>query len=542
MRVTRQEIALPPDTAFQRVAIDTINPKPEEMVKDTDGNWLAHYEVSPGQKLSIEAVISVTMRLPSLDGEIASSSGTNTGNDGKEYLKPLPYWESDDPIIKSLAAIYTTPKTIYEYVVSTLHYDYERVKTIPKRKGALEALKTPKGALCMEFTDLYIAIARAAGIPAREVVGYAHTTNATLRPLSLVTDVLHAWPEYYDRDRGIWIPIDPTWGSTTGGVDYFSQLDFSHIAFAIHGISSSRPLPAGFYREEGREGRDVTVEFLGEVTTPSVAKLIPRIEFPRTVTAGFRGVGMASVENTGGVEASDVSIHIETVPFSYTINKDHQTIAPFSKLSLPLTMSIPALLGRSKGRITMTVGDRSVEHSFDIQPISWLYVSLSGMIGSVGILLWIAIVRPFSKIYTKITPDSVGLAALTTRPGVYLYYNAHGIVLYVGKAKNLKKRVRQYFVRRETLTTKTQTLVPQISSIQTIATDSEFDALLWKHILYENSHQNITVSLKMIEVRSISPSHSVNSCRGSWSRGKRRLIPGCMLRSGPSSVRFNPAG
>ncbi|MEK7140963.1 MAG: transglutaminase domain-containing protein [Patescibacteria group bacterium] len=397
VRVTRQEIALPPDTAFQRVAIDTINPKPEEMVKDTDGNWLAHYEVSPGQKLSIEAVISVTMRLPSLDGEIASSSGTNTGNDGKEYLKPLPYWESDDPIIKSLAAIYTTPKTIYEYVVSTLHYDYERVKTIPKRKGALEALKTPKGALCMEFTDLYIAIARAAGIPAREVVGYAHTTNATLRPLSLVTDVLHAWPEYYDRDRGIWIPIDPTWGSTTGGVDYFSQLDFSHIAFAIHGISSSRPLPAGFYREEGREGRDVTVEFLGEVTTPSVAKLIPRIEFPRTVTAGFRGVGMASVENTGGVEASDVSIHIETVPFSYTINKDHQTIAPFSKLSLPLTMSIPALLGRSKGRITMTVGDRSVEHSFDIQPISWLYVSLSGMIGSVGILLWIAIARPFSK-------------------------------------------------------------------------------------------------------------------------------------------------
>ena len=84
----------------------------------------------------------------------------------------------------------------------------------------------------------------------------------------------------------------------------------------------------------------------------------------------------------------------------------------------------------------------------------------------------------FKKSTQKITPDSVGLAALTTRPGVYLYYNAHGIVLYVGKAKNLKKRVRQYFVRRETLTTKTQTLVPQISSIQTIATDSEFDALL----------------------------------------------------------------
>lgn len=397
VRVTRQEIALPPDTAFQRVAIDSIHPKPEEVVKDDAGNWLARYEVAPGQKVSIEAVVSVTIRLPSPDAEIASSSGALGLGVRNDYLKPLPYWEAHDPTITSLAAIYTTPKDIYDYVVATLRYDYERVKSTPKRRGAIEALKTPKEALCMEFTDLFIAIARAAGIPAREIVGYAHTTNATLRPLSLVSDVLHAWPEYYDSERGIWIPIDPTWGSTTGGVDYFSILDFNHIAFAIHGTSSTQPLPAGFYREAGREGKDVSVEFLGSVIVPSSVKLIPRIEFPRTVTAGFRGMGVATVENTSGVEARDISVRINTQPFSYTVAKDLQTIAPYSKLSVPLAMSIPASLSRATGRITLTVGDQSVQHSFEIQPISWLYVSLSGMIGSAGILLWIVIVRPFSK-------------------------------------------------------------------------------------------------------------------------------------------------
>ncbi|MDP1723012.1 MAG: GIY-YIG nuclease family protein [Candidatus Gottesmanbacteria bacterium] len=92
----------------------------------------------------------------------------------------------------------------------------------------------------------------------------------------------------------------------------------------------------------------------------------------------------------------------------------------------------------------------------------------------------------FKKSTQKIAPDSTGLASVTTRPGVYLYCDSHGTVLYVGKAKNVKKRVRQYFVRRERLTTKTQTLVPQISSIQTIATDSEFDALLLEaHLIRE---------------------------------------------------------
>lgn len=381
-----QEIALPPDTAFQQVSIDALNPKPEGIVKDTDGNWLARYSLAGGQKISIEATVSVTITLSSIERK---------ETDVAAYLRPQPYWESSDEAITTLAKTYTTPKAIYDYVVTALSYDYERVKTTPKRKGSLEALKTPKNSLCMEFTDLFIAIARAAGIPARELVGYAHTTNAKLRPLSLVTDVLHAWPEYYDRDRGIWIPIDPTWGNTTGGVDYFSILDFNHIVFAIHGTSSTVPLPAGFYRENRKEGKDVTVEFLAVASPNAPAALIPRIDFPKVVTAGFAANGTVTVENTSGIETKPINVRIETKPFPYTIDKDNQTIAPFSKLTIPITVSIPASTPKGKGTVSVIAGDRTVQHSFDIQPIAWLYFALSGMIGSIAILLWILVIWPF---------------------------------------------------------------------------------------------------------------------------------------------------
>lgn len=67
---------------------------------------------------------------------------------------------------------------------------------------------------------------------------------------------------------------------------------------------------------------------------------------------------------------------------------------------------------------------------------------------------------------------------ITTRPGVYLYSDKNRNVIYVGKAKNLRNRVKQYFVGSNRVEEKTRLLVSQIASIRTVPTDSEFDALL----------------------------------------------------------------
>src|SRR3989344_1185585 len=70
------------------------------------------------------------------------------------------------------------------------------------------------------------------------------------------------------------------------------------------------------------------------------------------------------------------------------------------------------------------------------------------------------------------------LTHIPHEPGVYLYRNAEGQVIYVGKARDLLNRVRQYFRRDDALGSKTKNLVAEIASIETIPTTSEFDALL----------------------------------------------------------------
>jgi len=70
------------------------------------------------------------------------------------------------------------------------------------------------------------------------------------------------------------------------------------------------------------------------------------------------------------------------------------------------------------------------------------------------------------------------LASLPHEPGVYLYHNADNIVIYVGKAIDVSRRVKQYFQTNNTLGEKTKRLVADITSIEIIRTISEYDALL----------------------------------------------------------------
>lgn len=73
---------------------------------------------------------------------------------------------------------------------------------------------------------------------------------------------------------------------------------------------------------------------------------------------------------------------------------------------------------------------------------------------------------------------SQALNNLSSHPGVYIYKNDKGQIIYVGKAVNLSKRVKQYFQRDNAVGLKTPLLVSEIVSLDTIQTQSEFDALL----------------------------------------------------------------
>ena len=148
----------------------------------------------PGGKLDISARLTATITLAPKETKTDTSTLDS-------YLKPDQYWETENSKIVSLATPIARRGLFTTMWFQRSPYSYDRVNQNPIRKGAVGALANPAASVCMEFTDLFIAIARAAGIPARESVGYAYTTNTKLRPLSLITDVLHAWPEYYDTEK-----------------------------------------------------------------------------------------------------------------------------------------------------------------------------------------------------------------------------------------------------------------------------------------------------------------------------------------------------
>lgn len=94
------------------------------------------------------------------------------------------------------------------------------------------------------------------------------------------------------------------------------------------------------------------------------------------------------------------------------------------------------------------------------------------------------------------TPDlKVQLQTLPNSPGVYQYYDKNGKILYVGKAKNLKKRVTSYFNKRHDVH-RTSVMVKKIHDIKHIVVATETDALLLENNLIKKLQPRFNVMLK----------------------------------------------
>lgn len=88
------------------------------------------------------------------------------------------------------------------------------------------------------------------------------------------------------------------------------------------------------------------------------------------------------------------------------------------------------------------------------------------------------------------------LKLLPASPGVYRFINKEGVIIYIGKAKNLRNRVSQYFQSENTLTPKTRVMVSKISNIEHTVVDSEEDALLLENNLIKKHLPRYNILLK----------------------------------------------
>lgn len=88
------------------------------------------------------------------------------------------------------------------------------------------------------------------------------------------------------------------------------------------------------------------------------------------------------------------------------------------------------------------------------------------------------------------------LTKLPQKPGVYIFKNGKKNILYVGKAKNIKKRVNSYFIKNKELSADKKLMLPKIKKIDYIVADSELEALLLESNLIKKEKPRYNVILK----------------------------------------------
>jgi hypothetical protein len=400
-------ITLPPDTQYQDVLISRISPPPLNVTVDQDGNYLAWYQLPRNSTLDVIVNGSTKLYINAKIGKVPQLSQSYF----QQLIQTDRYWEANNPSVKAkLSEIFKngTPATtrekahlIYRYVVDSLLYDTSRLNEDIERMGAVTALNNTQKAVCMEFTDLFIALARAAGIPARELDGFAYSQNQMLRPASLQKDLLHAWPEYYDSEKG-WIMVDPTWENTSGGVDYFHKFDLNHFVLVTKGVSSQNPYTSD----------DITVH-LSESEVLGKPQVDVSIDQPHYIWSGFPSKLTVKISNVGNymLKPTEVFVQGQEVHVNDPQKITLGTIPAYGSTTHQFTIRPGSLTKGVDEVVTVFVGEQKFEKRLKIEPFIlfrnfpiMFVIGIVVIAGLYGLILGFHIYKKnFKKRYNKKT-------------------------------------------------------------------------------------------------------------------------------------------
>ncbi|KKQ24645.1 MAG: hypothetical protein US40_C0014G0005 [Candidatus Roizmanbacteria bacterium GW2011_GWC2_37_13] len=365
------EVAFPPDSLYQRIFIESISPEPVNVYQDEDGNYLGKYLLKSLESKTV--VFKGLIQVSSRPREEMLGVVENKISSQKNYLlSQQKYWT-----INSLEKIngLNSAKEIYDFTVGKLKYNYDKIDSDNARLGAEAVLSKPDQAVCMEFTDLFVGISREKGIMAREIEGYGFSYDPQLQPLSLVSDVLHAWPEFYDIEKNIWVPIDPTWENTSG-IDYFTSFDLNHIVLAIHGRKSDYPLPAGMYKTG--DSKDISIKATTETPIEKKSVGIENFNLSSRISDNKDYQGKFSIKNKSNVYLLGIPVEIK----GENIKIDRQktivaSLAPYEEKEINFKYSSSSKNKKNQGKIKIFVlNNKLLEETTEVIPFTYFVVAI----------------------------------------------------------------------------------------------------------------------------------------------------------------------
>jgi len=234
----------------------------------------------------------------------------------------------------------------------------------------LAALDSPQSSLCGDFTDLFIALCRAAGIPARALDGYAYTNDLKIIQASASTDVLHSWPEYYNEEQKLWVQVDPTWENTSHGLNYFNKFDMAHFVFVIHGENDSFPASPGSYSKPDSSERQVFVNFGKEDNSLKKVDFSLSQPWPNSIFSYRKTKIKAEIINNSGFLVHQQVIGLNqdqgVAPASFVLNE----LLPYSQTKINFIVSPSELFKDYIWEIPVIIGSQNEIFSFNVTSIA----------------------------------------------------------------------------------------------------------------------------------------------------------------------------
>ena len=351
-----ESFVLPPDTNQQKVFIDSIEPQPNSVGLDTDGNVIVEYRIGPRQSVEVKAKI-----------RIATNSYTYALEDNNLLINDI------DPVLVEQYTVLndTWIDTSLEFsdvinkpVVELVEEIYDRVATEYSKPQGEDSFS-----ITASRANSLIGELRANGIPARLVAGAVFGDGARIldNPLS------HAWVEVNIPGVG-WITIDPNFEQNG---DYFGVADIQRVALALRGFDPGYP------------PENITNFKIGFVDTepPSIPVMKPDITGTKYMVLPGFSVDVVNLKMPGGVIVDNTRIVIGDMPATIL-----GSLAPHQSVSLRSTSVLAGAFTSESVQYGVFDGGPILEGS-DILSQATINVSYSPMIILALAILSLFIIR-----------------------------------------------------------------------------------------------------------------------------------------------------
>lgn len=344
------EIAIPSDNSYQEVFIQKIEPEPLNVRVDEDGNYLASYMLKPSKKLDIKVTEKIRVNISPNFSEVYNFDSNSLTSEKK-------FWEVNHPSVKALAENKSI-EDINSWLIDNLKYTSQP----NARSGALDSIKSKGNRVSSDFVDVFVALSRSSGTPARGIQGFL------VNPTTLVSqdDVIHVWAQYFNEELGKWIQVDPAL-SKASGLNYFNSWDLDHISFAVNGIDSTNPKPAGTYKLN--ETKDIKVKRSEQFGLPK-PQIKMRTEFRDPYFGGKAISGKIYFKNVTGAKIAKQDFLLNSSNLTPNEQKlDIPIIPPYGEVAVEVSYNSRPLLTKEADTFKITLGENTLTEEVQILPI-----------------------------------------------------------------------------------------------------------------------------------------------------------------------------